>query len=60
LTNAPDRVDRIDVPGATTSGFIRFSLVGPRLLKAAMPSALFVLESLKMGLFGKKFARRKP
>src|SRR3954454_755326 len=37
-TRARDRVDRIDVPGATTSGLIRPSRVGPRLLKAAIPS----------------------
>src|ERR1700674_818284 len=35
LTAARDRVDRIEVPGATTSGFMRPSLVGPRLLNAA-------------------------
>ena len=31
-------VDRIEVPGATTSGLNRPSLVGPRLLNAAIPS----------------------
>src|SRR5438132_52369 len=34
---ARERLDRMAVPGATTSGLIRRSLVGPRLLKAAIP-----------------------
>src|SRR4051812_19829081 len=45
-TAARERVDKIDVPGATTSGLIRPSLVRPRLLKAAMPSASLAKRSL--------------
>ena len=35
---ARDSVDRMQVPGATTSGLKRPSRVGPRLLNATIPS----------------------
>jgi len=57
---APDLVDRIPVPGAQTSGFRRFSLVGPRLLKAAIPSGLSALRSLNIGSLGKDLGRNAP
>src|SRR5262245_40782692 len=47
-----ERVDRMHVPGATTSGLNRFSWVGPRRLKAAMPSALLAMWSSWIGLAG--------
>src|SRR6266702_534359 len=40
FATALESVDRMHVPGATTSGLIRPSGVGPRLLNAATPSGL--------------------
>ena len=37
---AEESVDRMLVPGATTSGLIRWSSVGPREENAAIPSML--------------------
>src|SRR5215831_1110602 len=57
---ARERVDRMPVPGATMSGLIRRSLVGPRLLKAAIPLRLFAMRSANSGLCGKEFGRIPP
>ena len=48
-----ERVDRMQVPGATTSGLSRPSLVGPRLLKAPIPLGLSACRSELTGLVGK-------
>jgi hypothetical protein len=48
-----DIVDRIELPGATTSGLNLLFAVGPRLEKAAIPSGLLAIWSLNMGGFGK-------
>jgi hypothetical protein len=49
-----DLAERMTEPGATISGLIRWSRVGPRLLKAATPSGLFETRSEAMGLTGKR------
>ena len=50
--SACERTDRMLVPGATRSGLIRPSRVGPRLLKAARSSPLSEGMSLFSGLVG--------
>src|SRR5262244_3145011 len=50
----------MNVPGATTSGLMRPSLIGPRLLKATKPSGLFATLSVLMGLAGKSFGQPCP
>ena len=57
---ARDRVDRMPVPGATTSGLRRRSFVGPRLLKAAIPFGLLAIRSANSGLCGKKLGLMAP
>lgn len=52
-TTSRDSVDRMQVPGATTSGLTRRSRVGPRLLKATIPSAFWACRSDLMGSAGK-------
>src|SRR5262249_36561524 len=53
VTTARDSVDRMQVPGATTSGLSRCSLVGPRLLKATIPLGSLACLSELIGLAGK-------
>ena len=48
----------MSVPGAVMSGLIRPSKLGPRLLKAAMPSMLFAIKSSLMGLAGNFLCER--
>ena len=48
------------MPGATMSGLIRRSLVGPRLLKAAIQLGLFAMRSANSGLCGKEPGRIPP
>ncbi|MCY1236303.1 hypothetical protein D9M72_489510 [compost metagenome] len=48
-----ESVDRMLVPGATTSGLMRPSLVGPRLEKATIPSGLLACLSRLTGFAGK-------
>ena len=57
---ARERVERIDVPGATRSGLKRPSLVGPRLLKAAIPSGLSAVLSREIGLAGHELGLSAP
>jgi hypothetical protein len=53
LATARDSVERMQVPGATTSGLKRFSFVGPRLENATMPSASSACRSELTGSAGK-------
>jgi hypothetical protein len=53
-------VERMLVPGAMASGLKRPSWVGPRLLKAAMPSALSATGSSWIGGFGNPDGSRFP
>src|SRR4051794_21145263 len=55
-----DRVDKMNVPGASTSGFMRPSFVGPRLLNATTWSALLAMGSSWMGFFGKSSFHHPP
>jgi len=55
-----DNVDSMHVPGATTSGLNRCSLVGPRLLNAAMPSGSLAWWSEFSGLVGKSLGQYVP
>jgi hypothetical protein len=48
------------VPGATTSGLIRSSVVGPRLLKATTWSGRSAIGSLLIGLAGKSEGHHSP
>src|SRR5262245_13038854 len=57
---ARECVERMLVPGATTSGLIRFSCVGPRQLNAAIPDALFAIGSDFSGFTGKELGRTSP
>jgi hypothetical protein len=49
-----DRIDRIAVPGATTSGLSRFSAVGPQLLNAANTLGLLAIWSSLSGFSGNR------
>ena len=47
-------------PGATTSGFTRLSVVGPRLLKATTWSGRSAIGSFLIGLVGKSEGHHSP
>jgi len=47
-----ERVDNIKVPGATTSGLLRPSRVGPRLLNATIWALSLAIGSLRNGATG--------
>ena len=53
LATARDSVERMQVPGATTSGLKRFSFVGPRLENATIPSSSSACRSELTGSAGK-------
>ena len=55
-----ERVDRMKVPGATTSGFTRLSAVGPRLLNATTWSGRFAIGAFLTGLAGKSDGHQSP
>ena len=55
-----DNVDSMQVPGATTSGLNRCSLVGPRLLNATMPSGSSACMSEFIGSGGKSVGQYSP
>src|ERR1700733_8396931 len=55
-----DFVDAISVPGATTSGLIRRSVHGPRLLNAASAFAFPQTISTAIGLLRKKLGQSIP
>src|SRR4051794_31144803 len=60
LVTARDSVDRMHVPGATTSGLIRRSRVGPRLEKATSPSGSSAWRSEFTGSAGKSDGQYAP
>src|ERR1700722_10157440 len=55
-----DFAEMISVPGATTSGLMRRSSHGPRLLKAAIASGSPEINSPAMGLVGKSEGQPSP
>src|SRR5580692_1148577 len=55
-----ERVERMAVPGATTSGLLRPFCTGPRLLNAAMPSGLFATWSEAIGFAGNELGHPCP
>src|SRR5262249_53047247 len=60
LATRLDNVDSMQVPGATTSGLNRCSLVGPGLESAAMPSGSLAWWSELTGLRGKSPGQYMP
>src|SRR4051812_41089935 len=55
-----ERVERMNVPGATTSGLKRLSLVGPRLLNATTWSGSSAIGSALNGETGKSPGHHSP